>query len=92
MRELTLIRKSDDIADAFTDFNADGTPDFRQTRDLKNRVSTVFVWYDGAWQQILGVQEDPDQDRYHKRLLSGQAVSFDANIGKWVSEKLQTTK
>ncbi|MGQ9663658.1 MAG: hypothetical protein ACUVWX_15210 [Kiritimatiellia bacterium] len=92
VRDLMLIRQRGDIAEAFSDFNADGTFDFRQTRDLKNRVSTAFVWYDGAWQKILGAGEDPNQDQYHKRLLSGQAVSFDGTVGKWVAEKLQAEK
>ncbi len=91
VREIMLIRTRKDVSVALTDFNGDGMSDFRQTRDLKNKVSRAFVWYEGEWRQIRDAQEDPSQERYRKRLLGGQRVSFDAESGKWVAEKPQTT-
>jgi len=79
-----LSRQSGALIEAFTDYKADGSYDVRQTRDEDRGVGCMYVWYDGAWQEIMDAQKDPNQKQFHKRLVTGQQVYFDDESGRWL--------
>jgi len=61
---------------AFTDLNADGTPDLRVTTRPKGLVE---VWYEREWREVmLG-----EGDKYRKRLQDGGEVVFARKTGTW---------
>ena len=66
-----------------TDLNADGQFDMRNLRK-QDRQGEVAVWFNNSWLPIMDAIGDPDQDLYHKRLVTGEDVVFDQAQGKWV--------
>lgn len=66
-----------------TDLNADGQFDMRNVRK-ENREGEVAVWFNNSWVPIIDAIGDPDQNLYHKRLVTGENVVFDQAQGKWV--------
>ena len=66
-----------------TDLNADGQFDMRNLRN-QDRQGEVAVWFNNSWLPIMDAIGDPDQDLYHKRLVTGENVVFDQAQGKWV--------
>jgi len=82
---LMLCRRNQGLLETLTDYNVDGVFDLRQTRDEKQRLSRMYVWYRGTWREIMGAEKDPKQDESHKQLLEGERVSFDIHSGQWLS-------
>jgi hypothetical protein len=94
VHHLMFSHRNKGLLETFTDINADGVYDFRQTRDESRHVSHVFVWYHATWREALGRDIDPKQDEYHKALADGTRVSFDMQSGRWLSsaEKSATSR
>ena len=63
---------------AITDLNVDGIPDMRA---LWMPAHKLEVWYQGEW---VEVQIGGESDKYHKRLIDGTAVTFNAENGVWL--------
>ena len=82
---LTLGHRRKGVHETLTDLNVDGVFDVRQTRDEAQGKSRMYVWYKGAWQEVLGFDKDPKHDEYHKQLGDGVRVSFDNTSGRWLS-------
>ncbi len=85
VRELGLSHENNGSIESFTDHNAKGAFDLRQTRDVKRRVSRMYVWFQGAWREVAHGDKGPAQDGFHKQLIEGDRVSFDNKSGRWVS-------
>jgi hypothetical protein len=83
VREMAMTNALDDSAEAFFDLNADGTYDAHLLRGQQGRATRLFIWCEGGWQQVQSIDDDPKQDKYHKRLTSGRSVAFDMPTGRW---------
>jgi hypothetical protein len=80
VRELSLNRAE---GEWLTDLNADGQFDMRNLTK-QNGEREVAVLFNHSWLPIMDAIADPDQDLYHKRLVTGESVVFDQTQGKWV--------
>lgn len=85
VREMAMTNAIDDSAEAFFDLNADGTYDVHLLRSQHGRATRLFIWCEGGWQQVQSIDDDPKQDKYHKRLTSGRNVAFDMATGRWLA-------
>jgi hypothetical protein len=72
-----------------TDMNADGLFDMRNYYPEQEYLDPeqapgVYVWFNHSWEAIMDAIADPQQDLYHKRLVTGEYVEFDHGQGRWV--------
>jgi len=80
--ELSLTQSDDDAYSTLTDYNADGSWDYRRSRDFQRQLTQHWAYYQGDWQE-LRLRATADEN--HRLLVDGTEVEFDVERGVWVA-------